>query len=84
MNPEAAFFSFCLVGLIIVGKAEDLMEMIDMKAEGITHPPLDQLQDMKYCMDSNPSWGKYSKCLGLYDSFSLLCCVFMVYKSASA
>nr|TKV91044.1 hypothetical protein SEVIR_9G069200v2 [Setaria viridis] len=33
------------------------MEMTDMKLEEITHPPLDQLHHMKYCVDSNPSWG---------------------------
>ncbi|KAG7010399.1 Nucleobase-ascorbate transporter 1, partial [Cucurbita argyrosperma subsp. argyrosperma] len=25
--------------------------------EDITHPPMEQLQDLEYCIDSNPSWG---------------------------
>ncbi|ONI24970.1 hypothetical protein PRUPE_2G272900 [Prunus persica] len=27
------------------------------KPEEISHPPMDQLQDLEYCIDSNPSWG---------------------------
>ncbi|CAL4944669.1 unnamed protein product [Urochloa decumbens] len=34
------------------------MEMTtDMKPEEMTHRPLDQLKQMDYCLDSNPSWG---------------------------
>jgi len=49
--------------LIIVDIAEEVspMEMANMKPEEITHPPImDQLAGMEYCIDSNPSWGKYS------------------------
>ncbi|XP_031744295.1 nucleobase-ascorbate transporter 2 isoform X2 [Cucumis sativus] len=28
------------------------------KPEEITHPPMDQLQGLEYCIDSNPSWGE--------------------------
>ncbi|KAK2995997.1 hypothetical protein RJ640_017361 [Escallonia rubra] len=28
------------------------------KAEEISHPPMDQLQGLEYCLDSNPSWGE--------------------------
>ncbi|KAK2998452.1 hypothetical protein RJ639_023985 [Escallonia herrerae] len=28
------------------------------KAEEISHPPMDQLQGLEYCIDSNPSWGE--------------------------
>ncbi|CAN6303331.1 unnamed protein product [Urochloa humidicola] len=34
--------------------------MTHIKPQEMTHPPLDQLQQMDYCADSNPSWGKYS------------------------
>lgn len=27
------------------------------KMEEISHPPMDQLQGLEYCIDSNPSWG---------------------------
>lgn len=27
------------------------------KVEEISHPPMDQLQGLEYCIDSNPSWG---------------------------
>ncbi|KAF2320544.1 hypothetical protein GH714_028169 [Hevea brasiliensis] len=27
------------------------------KPEEISHPPMDQLQGLEYCIDSNPSWG---------------------------
>jgi len=45
-----------------VGKAEEdpPMEMTDMKPEEMSHPPMDHLLGMEYCIDSNPSWGKYS------------------------
>ncbi|PUZ51250.1 hypothetical protein GQ55_6G167300 [Panicum hallii var. hallii] len=33
------------------------MEMTDMKPEEMSHPPMDQLIGMEYCIDSNPSWG---------------------------
>jgi hypothetical protein len=33
--------------------------MADMKQEEISHPPMDQLQGLEYCIDSNPSWGKF-------------------------
>ncbi|CAN6443714.1 unnamed protein product [Victoria cruziana] len=28
------------------------------KPEDITHPPMEQLQGLEYCIDSNPSWGE--------------------------
>ncbi|VFQ97095.1 unnamed protein product [Cuscuta campestris] len=28
------------------------------KSEEISHPPMDQLQGLEYCIDSNPSWGE--------------------------
>jgi len=40
------------------------------KAEEISHPPMDQLQGLEYCIDSNPSWGM----LTLVSSF--LICIF--------
>jgi xanthine/uracil permease len=36
---------------------EPPMEMTDMKPEEMSHPPMDQLIGMEYCIDSNPSWG---------------------------
>ncbi|KAG6756134.1 hypothetical protein POTOM_039556 [Populus tomentosa] len=30
----------------------------DPKPEEISHPPMDQLQGLEYCIDSNPSWGE--------------------------
>ncbi|OWM70528.1 hypothetical protein CDL15_Pgr021943 [Punica granatum] len=30
------------------------------KPEEISHPPMDQLQGLEYCIDSNPSWGEQS------------------------
>ncbi|XP_020079796.1 nucleobase-ascorbate transporter 2-like [Ananas comosus] len=32
--------------------------MSEFKPEEITHPPMDQLQGLEYCIDSNPSWGE--------------------------
>ncbi|KAF2303008.1 hypothetical protein GH714_012599 [Hevea brasiliensis] len=29
------------------------------KPEEISHPPMDQLQGLEYCIDSNPSWGMH-------------------------
>jgi hypothetical protein len=29
----------------------------DPKPEEISHPPMDQLQGLEYCIDSNQSWG---------------------------
>lgn len=44
-----------------------------MKAEEISHPAMDQLQGLEYCIDSNPSWGNFSKVviffIGLIKSF---------------
>ncbi|XP_062192988.1 nucleobase-ascorbate transporter 2-like [Phragmites australis] len=34
------------------------MEVADMKPEAMSHPPMDQLLGMEYCIDSNPSWGE--------------------------
>ena len=31
----------------------------DPKPEEISHPPMDQLQGLEYCIDSNPSWGMF-------------------------
>ncbi|KAM7255026.1 hypothetical protein ACFE04_020267 [Oxalis oulophora] len=31
--------------------------MATPKPEEISHPPMDQLQGLEYCIDSNPSWG---------------------------
>ena len=30
------------------------------KPEEISHPPMDQLQGLEYCIDSNPSWGMFN------------------------
>lgn len=35
------------------------LEMADPKPEEIIHPPMDQLQGLEYCIDSNPSWGMF-------------------------
>ncbi|KAI4304420.1 hypothetical protein MLD38_039934 [Melastoma candidum] len=32
--------------------------MAAAKAEEVVHPPMDQLQGLEYCIDSNPSWGE--------------------------
>ncbi|GMH05520.1 hypothetical protein Nepgr_007360 [Nepenthes gracilis] len=32
--------------------------MAASKPEEISHPPMDQLQGLEYCIDSNPSWGE--------------------------
>ncbi|PPD73558.1 hypothetical protein GOBAR_DD29531 [Gossypium barbadense] len=32
--------------------------MAEPKPEEISHPPMDQLQGLEYCIDSNPSWGE--------------------------
>ncbi|XP_021724069.1 nucleobase-ascorbate transporter 2 [Chenopodium quinoa] len=32
--------------------------MEPLKPEEISHPPMDQLQGLEYCIDSNPSWGE--------------------------
>ncbi|XP_052183504.1 nucleobase-ascorbate transporter 2-like [Diospyros lotus] len=32
--------------------------MAEAKPEEISHPPMDQLQGLDYCIDSNPSWGE--------------------------
>ncbi|KAL6546490.1 DUF1279 superfamily [Orobanche minor] len=32
--------------------------MADPKPEEISHPPMDQLQGLEYCIDSNPSWAE--------------------------
>jgi nucleobase transporter 1/2 len=42
----------------------------DPKPEEISHPPMDQLQGLEYCIDSNPSWGM---------SISLLLLVFFFF-----
>ncbi|KAL6859390.1 hypothetical protein ACP4OV_017649 [Aristida adscensionis] len=34
------------------------MEMAEMKPDEMSHPPMDQLLGMEYCIDSNPSWGE--------------------------
>ncbi|TVU06441.1 hypothetical protein EJB05_49657 [Eragrostis curvula] len=34
------------------------MEVAEMKPEEMSHPPMDQLLGMEYCIDSNPSWGE--------------------------
>ncbi|WOL20583.1 hypothetical protein Cni_G29388 [Canna indica] len=31
--------------------------MAEFKPEEFMHPPMDQLQGLEYCIDSNPSWG---------------------------
>ncbi|GMN37781.1 hypothetical protein TIFTF001_007097 [Ficus carica] len=38
-----------------VGKPK---EPVAPKPEEITHPPIDQLQGLEYCIDSNPCWCK--------------------------
>ncbi|CAL1400902.1 unnamed protein product [Linum trigynum] len=32
--------------------------MVDPKPEEISHPAMDQLHSLEYCIDSNPSWGE--------------------------
>ncbi|XP_010540522.1 PREDICTED: nucleobase-ascorbate transporter 2 isoform X2 [Tarenaya hassleriana] len=32
--------------------------MEPVKPEEMSHPPMDQLQGLEYCIDSNPSWGE--------------------------
>ncbi|KAK6133537.1 hypothetical protein DH2020_032666 [Rehmannia glutinosa] len=32
--------------------------MAAIKPEEISHPPMEQLQGLEYCIDSNPSWGE--------------------------
>ncbi|GAB2301447.1 hypothetical protein Dimus_035470 [Dionaea muscipula] len=34
------------------------MAVAPPKPEEISHPPMDQLQGLEYCIDSNPSWGE--------------------------
>jgi len=46
----------------------------DPKPEEISHPPMDQLQGLEYCIDSNPSWGM---------SISLLLLVFFFFETSS-
>ncbi|MQL98011.1 hypothetical protein Taro_030711, partial [Colocasia esculenta] len=42
-----------------VGERSRSAEMTDPKPdEIISHPPMDQLQGLEYCIDSNPSWGE--------------------------
>lgn len=38
-------------------KRSEFSEMAAPKPEEISHPPMDQLQGLEYCIDSNPSWG---------------------------
>ena len=33
--------------------------MEPLKPEEISHPPMEQLQGLEYCIDSNPSWGNF-------------------------
>ena len=40
----------CEVGVSVTAMAAP-------KPEEISHPPMDQLQGLEYCIDSNPSWG---------------------------
>ncbi|WVZ93285.1 hypothetical protein U9M48_039280 [Paspalum notatum var. saurae] len=44
--------------------------MTDMKPEEMSHPPMDQLLGMEYCIDSNPSWGG---AIGLGFQHFILC-----------
>lgn len=41
--------------------------MADMKPEEVSHPPMDQLQGLEYCIDSNPSWGKHPHSAQVHD-----------------
>lgn len=41
------------------------------KPEEISHPPMDQLQGLEYCIDSNPSWGMPSLTYCIFHSLSL-------------
>lgn len=43
--------------------------MAAIKPEDISHSPMDQLQGLEYCIDSNPSWGMFA-CI---YSFNLYC-----------
>ncbi|MBA0779145.1 hypothetical protein Gotri_003422 [Gossypium trilobum] len=38
--------------------------MAEPKPEEISHPPMDQLQGLEYCIDSNPSWAGEAIALG--------------------
>jgi nucleobase transporter 1/2 len=44
--------------------------MAAIKPEEISHSPMDQLQGLEYCIDSNPSWGMYA-CMFSFNLFSL-------------
>jgi len=51
--------------------------MAAIKPEDISHSPMDQLQGLEYCIDSNPSWGMYA-CIysfNLYCEWFLMCFV---------
>lgn len=37
-----------------------LLEALPKMAADISHPPMEQLQDLEYCIDSNPPWRTFS------------------------
>lgn len=51
--------------------------MEPLKPEEITHPPMDQLQGLEYCIDSNPSWGNF---LDIPSTFFLINFIFFLIK----
>ena len=54
--------------------------MAAVKPEEISHPPMDQLQGLEYCIDSNPSWGM-QLCITSFNLFSncIVCALFPRY-----
>lgn len=58
------------------------------KPEEISHPPMDQLQGLEYCIDSNPSWGMsfFSKPISfwLIKSCLIYICQFVHLKTGEA
>lgn len=48
-------FSVILPLFVGFGKLGNFLSMAD-----ISFPPMEQLQDLEYCIDSNPSWGMLS------------------------
>lgn len=41
------------------------------KPEEISHLPMDQLQGLEYCIDSNPSWGMFISIIFSHSSIKL-------------
>ena len=59
-SPSSSFFLFCFVfflSFLPPPEAICLWEEASSTMADITHPPMEQLQDLEYCIDSNPPWG---------------------------